>query len=285
MKWEGRRQSSNVERGRSSGGGGRGRGGIRLSGGALVLAAVVILAMGGNPLVLLGLVSPSQPAPRVPTEEATKREEFLSVVLADTEDVWSEIFRQYNARYNEPTLALYQDGVRTGCGVASSSVGPFYCPADERVYIDTSFYDELARKFEAPGDFAFAYVLAHEVGHHIQNELGTTAKLQKLRETLPEKEYNKYSVCLELQADYYAGVFAKYVEAKGYLEPGDLEEAMEAAAAVGDDRIQEKMTGTIRPDHFTHGSAKERAEWFRRGLKYGDLEHGDTFTERGYPLP
>lgn len=284
MKWEGRRQSSNVER-RSSGGGGRGRGGMRLSGGALVLAAVVILAMGGNPLVLLGLVSPSQPAPRVPTEEATKREEFLSVVLADTEDVWSEIFRQYNARYNEPTLALYQDGVRTGCGVANSSVGPFYCPADERVYIDTSFYDELARKFEAPGDFAFAYVLAHEVGHHIQNELGTTAKLEKLRETLPEKEYNKYSVCLELQADYYAGVFAKYVEAKGYLEPGDLEEAMEAAAAVGDDRIQEKMTGTIRPDHFTHGSAKERAEWFRRGLKYGDLEHGDTFTERGYPLP
>lgn len=284
MKWEGRRQSSNVER-RGSGGGGRGRGGIRLSGGALVLAAVVILAMGGNPLVLLGLVSPSQPTSRVPTEEATKREEFLSVVLADTEDVWSEIFRQYNARYNEPTLALYQDGVRTGCGVASSSVGPFYCPADERVYIDTSFYDELARKFEAPGDFAFAYVLAHEVGHHIQNELGTTAKLQKLRETLPEKEYNKYSVCLELQADYYAGVFAKYVEAKGYLEPGDLEEAMEAAAAVGDDRIQEKMTGTIRPDHFTHGSAKERAEWFRRGLKYGDLEHGDTFTERGYPLP
>ena len=284
MKWEGRRQSSNVER-RGSGGGGRGRGGIRLSGGALVLAAVVILAMGGNPLVLLGLVSPSQPTSRVPTEEATKREEFLSVVLADTEDVWSEIFRQYNARYNEPTLALYQDGVRTGCGVASSSVGPFSCPADERVYIDTSFYDELARKFEAPGDFAFAYVLAHEVGHHIQNELGTTAKLQKLRETLPEKEYNKYSVCLELQADYYAGVFAKYVEAKGYLEPGDLEEAMEAAAAVGDDRIQEKMTGTIRPDHFTHGSAKERAEWFRRGLKYGDLEHGDTFTERGYPLP
>lgn len=284
MKWEGRRQSSNVER-HGSGGGGRGRGGIRLSGGALVLAAVVILAMGGNPLVLLGLVSPSQPTSRVPTEEATKREEFLSVVLADTEDVWSEIFRQYNARYNEPTLALYQDGVRTGCGVANSSVGPFYCPADERVYIDTSFYDELARKFEAPGDFAFAYVLAHEVGHHIQNELGTTAKLQKLRETLPEKEYNKYSVCLELQADYYAGVFAKYVEAKGYLEPGDLEEAMEAAAAVGDDRIQEKMTGTIRPDHFTHGSAKERAEWFRRGLKYGDLEHGDTFTERGYPLP
>lgn len=283
MKWEGRRQSSNVER-RSSGGG-RGRGGVRLSGGALVLAAVVILAMGGNPLVLLGLVSPSQPAPRVPTEEATKREEFLSVVLADTEDVWSEIFRQYNTRYNEPTLALYQDGVRTGCGVASSSVGPFYCPADERVYIDTSFYDELARKFEAPGDFAFAYVLAHEVGHHIQNELGTTAKLQKLRETLPEKEYNKYSVCLELQADYYAGVFAKYVEKKGYLDPGDLEEAMEAAAAVGDDRIQQKMTGTIRPDHFTHGTAKERAEWFRRGLKYGDLEHGDTFTERGYPLP
>ena len=284
MKWEGRRQSSNVER-RGSGGGGRGRGGVRLSGGALALAAIVILVLGGNPLVLLGLVSPSQPTTRTPTKEATKREEFLSVVLADTEDVWSEIFRQYNARYNEPTLALYQDGVRTGCGVASSSVGPFYCPADERVYIDTSFYDELARKFEAPGDFAFAYVLAHEVGHHIQNELGTTAKLQKLRETLPEKEYNKYSVCLELQADYYAGVFAKYVEAKGYLEPGDLEEAMEAAAAVGDDRIQEKMTGTIRPDHFTHGTAKERAEWFRRGLKYGDLEHGDTFTERGYPLP
>lgn len=283
MKWEGRRQSSNVER-RGSGGG-RGRGGMRLSGGALVLAAIVILALGGNPLALLGLVSPSQSAPRTPTKEATKREEFLSVVLADTEDVWGEIFRQYNARYNEPTLTLYQDGVRTGCGVASSSVGPFYCPADERVYIDTSFYDELARKFEAPGDFAFAYVLAHEVGHHIQNELGTTAKLQKLRETLPEKEYNKYSVCLELQADYYAGVFAKYVEAKGYLEPGDLEEAMEAAAAVGDDRIQEKMTGTIRPDHFTHGTAKERAEWFRRGLKYGDLEHGDTFTERGYPLP
>lgn len=283
MKWEGRRQSSNVER-RSSGGG-RGRGGVRLSGGALVLAAIVILAMGGNPLALLGLVRPSQSTTRTPTKEATKREEFLSVVLADTEDVWGEIFRQYNAHYNEPTLTLYRDGVRTGCGVASSSVGPFYCPADERVYIDTSFYDDLARKFEAPGDFAFAYVLAHEVGHHVQNQLGITAKLQKLRETLPEKEYNKYSVCLELQADYFAGVFAKYVERKGYLDPGDLEEAMEAAAAVGDDRIQQKMTGTIRPDHFTHGTAKERAEWFRRGLKYGDLEHGDTFTERGYPLP
>ncbi len=283
MKWEGRRQSSNVER-RSSGGG-RGRGGMRLSGGALVLAAIVILALGGNPLALLGLVSPSQSAPRTPTKEATKREEFLSVVLADTEDVWGEIFRQYNARYNEPTLTLYRDGVRTGCGVASSSVGPFYCPADERVYIDTSFYDDLAKKFDAPGDFAFAYVLAHEVGHHVQNELGITAKLEKLRETLSEKEYNKYSVCLELQADYFAGVFAKYVEKKGYLDPGDLEEAMEAAAAVGDDRIQQKMTGTIRPDHFTHGTAKERAEWFRRGLKYGDLEHGDTFTERGYPLP
>ena len=283
MKWEGRRQSSNVER-RSSGGG-RGRGGMRLSGGALVLAAIVILALGGNPLALLGLVSPSQSAPRTPTKEATKREEFLSVVLADTEDVWGEIFRQYNARYNEPTLTLYRDGVRTGCGVASSSVGPFYCPADERVYIDTSFYDDLAKKFDAPGDFAFAYVLAHEVGHHVQNELGITAKLEKLRETLSEKEYNKYSVCLELQADYFAGVFAKYVERKGYLDPGDLEEAMEAAAAVGDDRIQQKMTGTIRPDHFTHGTAKERAEWFRRGLKYGDLEHGDTFTERGYPLP
>lgn len=283
MKWEGRRQSSNVER-RSSGGG-RGRGGMRLSGGALVLAAIVILALGGNPLALLGLVSPSQSAPRNPTKEATKREEFLSVVLADTEDVWGEIFRQYNARYNEPTLTLYRDGVRTGCGVASSSVGPFYCPADERVYIDTSFYDDLAKKFDAPGDFAFAYVLAHEVGHHVQNELGITAKLEKLRETLSEKEYNKYSVCLELQADYFAGVFAKYVEKKGYLDPGDLEEAMEAAAAVGDDRIQQKMTGTIRPDHFTHGTAKERAEWFRRGLKYGDLEHGDTFTERGYPLP
>lgn len=283
MKWEGRRQSSNVER-RSSGGG-RGRGGMRLSGGALVLAAIVILALGGNPLALLGLVSPSQSAPRTPTKEATKREEFLSVVLADTEDVWGEIFRQYNARYNEPTLTLYRDGVRTGCGVASSSVGPFYCPADERVYIDTSFYDDLAKKFDAPGDFAFAYVLAHEVGHHVQNELGITAKLEKLRETLSEKDYNKYSVCLELQADYFAGVFAKYVEKKGYLDPGDLEEAMEAAAAVGDDRIQQKMTGTIRPDHFTHGTAKERAEWFRRGLKYGDLEHGDTFTERGYPLP
>lgn len=283
MKWEGRRQSSNVER-RSSGGG-RGRGGMRLSGGALVLAAIVILALGGNPLALLGLVSPSQSAPRTPTKEATKREEFLSVVLADTEDVWGEIFRQYNARYNEPTLTLYRDGVRTGCGVASSSVGPFYCPADERVYIDTSFYDDLAKKFDAPGDFAFAYVLAHEVGHHVQNELGITAKLEKLRETLSEREYNKYSVCLELQADYFAGVFAKYVEKKGYLDPGDLEEAMEAAAAVGDDRIQQKMTGTICPDHFTHGTAKERAEWFRRGLKYGDLEHGDTFTERGYPLP
>ena len=258
---------------------------MRLSGGALVLAAIVILALGGNPLALLGLVSPSQSAPRTPTKEATKREEFLSVVLADTEDVWGEIFRQYNARYNEPTLTLYRDGVRTGCGVASSSVGPFYCPADERVYIDTSFYDDLAKKFDAPGDFAFAYVLAHEVGHHVQNELGITAKLEKLRETLSEKEYNKYSVCLELQADYFAGVFAKYVEKKGYLDPGDLEEAMEAAAAVGDDRIQQKMTGTIRPDHFTHGTAKERAEWFRRGLKYGDLEHGDTFTERGYPLP
>lgn len=284
MKWEGRRQSNNVER-RGGGTFRGGRGGIKLSGGALVIACIIILALGGNPLVLLGFVSPSESAPRPNEKESAKREEFLSVVLADTEDVWTEIFRAYKKRYNEPTLSLYQDGVRTGCGVANSSVGPFYCPSDEHVYIDTSFYDELSKKFDAPGDFAFAYVLAHEVGHHVQKELGTTAKLQKLRERLSEKEYNKYSVCLELQADYYAGVFAKYVKEKGYLDPDDLEEAMNAAAAVGDDRIQQKMTGTIRPDHFTHGSAKERAKWFRRGLEYGDLEHGDTFAERGLKLP
>lgn len=285
MRWQGRRASGNVEDRRASGGAGLGGFGKLAGGGAggIIVILLVTLLSGGNPLdILSGVLSTGgtgSQASQPYTESAEEKElaQFVSVVLADTEDVWSEVFTRYNRTYTDPTLVLYRDSVQSGCGTASSAVGPFYCSADEKLYIDLSFYQELKDQFQAPGDFAMAYVIAHEVGHHVQNLLGTSGQVNALRNKLSETEYNKYSVKLELQADYYAGVWAHYAQGKNLLEAGDLEEAMTAASAVGDDTIQKKARGYAVPDSFTHGTSEQRMSWFRKGFDSGSLEDGDTF--------
>jgi predicted metalloprotease len=204
--------------------------------------------------------------------------QFVSVVLADTEDVWREQFRQLGREYEEPTLVLFSGRVESACGLASSAVGPFYCPRDHKLYIDLAFFEELKRRFGAPGDFAQAYVIAHEVGHHVQTLLGTNAKVDRLRGRISQQEFNQLSVRLELQADFLAGVWAHHAQrSQQILEPGDLEEALRAAAAIGDDRLQRQAQGYVVPDSFTHGSSEQRIRWFRRGFETGDLSQGDTF--------
>lgn len=292
MKWKGRRSSGNVtRRGSSSGGGRRRRGGggffppiipIGGGGGGLLILLLILFLIFGNPFS--GGNTTEQPyeeggeAPYSMTAEEREMEEFLAVVLADTEDYWNEIFAAYGKDYKEPQLVFYRDSTESGCGRADSNMGPFYCPADESVYIDVTFYQTLRKQFGASGDFTMAYVLAHEIGHHVQNQLGITDQVFKLQRRLPEKEFNKYMVRMELQADYFAGVFAHYSEDNGYLEVGDIEEAMNAAASIGDDRIQEKTLGRVFPDKFTHGTSEQRVRWFTRGYEYGDLDHGDTFS-------
>jgi predicted metalloprotease len=217
-----------------------------------------------------------------PTEKAKddQRAEFVKVVLAETEDVWNNIFLQkWGKDYFEPTLVLFRDVVQSGCGSASAASGPFYCPSDQKLYIDLSFYEELQNRFNAPGDFAMAYVIAHEVGHHVQNLLGTADKVAKEREQLNQKEYNKLSVKLELQADFYAGVWAHYAKRAKILEEGDIEEALNAARAIGDDRLQKQAQGVIVPDSFTHGTSEQRMYWFKKGFESGDPSHGDTFSD------
>ena len=200
------------------------------------------------------------------------------MVLAKSEDVWNDVFRQNGRQYREPTLVLFSDQVRSACGMAGAAVGPFYCPADEKVYIDLAFYEELRRRFQAPGDFAQAYVVAHEVGHHVQNLLGISDRVDAMRGRVSEAETNRLSVRLELQADFFAGVFARYVQNQGMLEAGDIEEALRAASAVGDDTIQRRTTGYIVPDSFTHGTSEQRLRWFRKGYETGDMRQGDTFS-------
>lgn len=217
------------------------------------------------------------------------RKEFVSVTFAHLEDYWNEVFKENGENYTNPQLILYSGAVQSACGYTSSQVGPFYCPGDQGVYLDMSFADELANKYGATGDFALAYVLAHEVGHHVQNELGITSQLDRIRQQVSETEYNKYSVRCELQADYFAGCFAKYLEGETYngqpiLEAGDIEEAIEAANAIGDDTLQKEHQGYVVPDSFTHGTSAQRAAWFNRGLKYGDLEHGDTYSAASLDL-
>lgn len=285
MKWEGRRQSTNVNR--SSGGGMRG-GGMRtiggLGGGGLILMLILSMIFGGNPLDMLTGGNPGGQHGQVQGEytprnaEEAQLEEFLSVVLADTEDVWHDIFAQHGATYREPQLTLYQDSVNSACGFAQSNMGPFYCGGDETVYIDVAFAKDLRTTFGAKGDFPFAYVLAHEVGHHVQLLTGDLQKVQSLRGQVSDVEFNNEMVKLELQADYYAGVVAHYLENKGYLDPGDVQEGMAAASGVGDDRIQEMQGGTANPDTFQHGSSEQRQRWFLNGYKYGDIEHGNTFS-------
>ena len=278
MLWQGRRESENVEDVRRSGGGR-----LVVGGGiGTVILVVIYLLLGGDPQALFNsqqgaqLSQPEQIENQAPHDEASK---FVAVVLADTEDAWHEIFRQMGRQYQEPKLVLFTDQTRSGCGFASGASGPFYCPDDRRVYIDLGFYRLLQQRLGAGGDFAEAYVIAHEVGHHVQNLLGITNRVQAMRGRIGESEYNQLSVRLELQADFLAGVWARYADrVKGVVEAGDIEEAMRAASAVGDDRLQYRSRGYVVPDSFTHGTSEQRARWFRRGYETGDLNQGDTFN-------
>lgn len=292
MQWKGRRGSDNVEDRRASTGG---QVGSSVSGGIGVnlimmiasrfgIKGIIIAVIGVVILWRLGIVDPSQllqeggatsssPVPMVETAEEKELYEFVRVVLAGTEELWTEEFARLGREYEPPTLVVYRGVVRTACGGGSAAMGPFYCPGDRKVYIDLGFYDELAQTFQAPGDFAQAYVIAHEVGHHVQNLLGTSDKVNAMR---GRPDYNQYSVRLELQADYYAGVWANH--SRDYLEKGDIEEAMRAANAIGDDAIQKKSQGRVVPHAFTHGTSDQRMRWFKKGLQSGSIEGGDTFS-------
>lgn len=277
MKWRGRRGSTNVEDRRGMGGKGLAVGGGL---GGLIIVLIVTL-LGGNPGDLIGGMGETEQS--VPYEETEKEKEdaqFVSVVLADTEDVWTDIFREQGLTYKEPKLVLYTGSVQSACGAAGSSVGPFYCPGDQNLYIDLSFYQELQDKFDAPGDFAMAYVIAHEVGHHVQTLLGKTEEIHALRSKLSETEYNKHQVRFELQADYYAGVWANHAQDMNVLEKGDLEEALNAASGVGDDTLQKKSQGYVVPESFTHGTSEQRKRWFYKGFQNGTIKGGDTFKAK-----
>ncbi|ANU20490.1 metalloprotease [Planococcus plakortidis] len=276
MKWKGRAGSRNVEDRR-----GRGVGGPVLAGGGIggLLIVLLITFLGGDPGAILGDGGGgSSSEPYVASEREEELADFVSVVLADTEEVWAEVFAEEGMEYVEPTLVLFSGSVQSACGMAGAATGPFYCPADSKLYIDLSFYDELERQFNAPGDFAMAYVVAHEVGHHVQNLLGVLGDVQQARNQLSETEYNQLQVRLELQADYLSGVWAHHAQGMGYLEEGDLEEALTAASAVGDDTIQKRTRGYAVPESFTHGTSEQRKEWFYKGFRAGDLNDGNTFN-------
>ncbi|MDZ4870108.1 MAG: neutral zinc metallopeptidase [Alphaproteobacteria bacterium] len=285
MKTEGRRQSENVEDRRGQGG--RFPGGRAGAGGGLGLVVIVVLALvfGVDPSQLIsgmegagGPGAEQQSGPYQETPEEAQRSAFVRVVLADTEDVWKQVFTGAGQTYRLPTLVLFRGAVQSACGNAQSAMGPFYCPSDQKVYLDLSFYDDMAGKLGAKGDFAFAYVVAHEVGHHVQTLLGTSAQVQQQRARASEAEGNELSVRQELQADCYAGVWAHHTEKqKKVLEAGDIEEAMNAAAAVGDDRLQQRGQGYVVPESFTHGTSAQRAKWFNIGLKSGAPDQCDTF--------
>jgi uncharacterized protein len=278
MRWQGRKESDNIED----------RRGIRSSrgiiGGGLgsIILILIVLFLGGNPKDIMNLLQSEQTSQSTGYQATAEEEQlanFVSVTLAETEDTWEKIFREQQKVYIKPKLVLFTDQIESACGFSSAASGPFYCPGDNKVYIDLSFAQELKEKFNAPGDFALAYVIAHEVGHHVQNLLGISDKVSSLRSRLTEEEYNKYSVRLELQADFFAGVWAHYAEkVSNILEPGDVEEAMNAASAVGDDNIQKQSQGYIVPDAFTHGTSEQRTRWFMKGFKSGDISKGDTFS-------
>ena len=279
MRWRGERQSTNIEDRRGISGGR----GLAVGGGlGTLLIMILALVFGFDPQTLLQQAPDEQPTqvqssrPRNNEEENLKQ--FVAVVLAKSEDVWQDVFRKNGRQYREPTLVLFTDQVRSACGIAGAAVGPFYCPGDEKVYIDLAFYEELRRQFSAPGDFAQAYVIAHEVGHHVQKLLGITERVDAMQARMSEREANQVSVRLELQADFFAGMFARYVQNQGMLDAGDIEEALRAASAVGDDRIQRRTTGSVVPDSFTHGTSEQRLRWFKRGYETGDIRQGDTFN-------
>jgi len=280
MRWRGERESSNVEDRRGMSGGGR----IAIGGGLGTLIIIIIaVLLGADPRQILQQVpndsapSTSQ-APRPGNTEEEELKKFVSVVLGKTEDVWEDIFRQNGKQYRDPTLVLFTGEVQSACGLGSAASGPFYCPGDQKVYIDLSFYEELRRRFRSPGDFAQAYVIAHEVGHHVQKLLGISDRVDSMQRRMSEVDANRLSVRLELQADFFAGVFARYVQKQGLLEEGDIEEALNAASAIGDDAIQRQTSGRVVPDSFTHGTSEQRLRWFRKGFDTGDIRQGDTFS-------
>jgi predicted metalloprotease len=285
MRWQGGRESENVEDR-------RGVGGPVMVGGGLftLLLVLVVWFLGGDPMALLqqlnqgppgGQAGPVDAGPRVDdSPEEKQRKEFVSVVLGDTEDVWREQFRKVGQEYRDPILVLFTDQVRSACGFTSAAVGPFYCPADQKVYLDMAFFRELEERFRAPGDFAKAYVIAHEVGHHVQNLLGWSEEIQRAQQRADKVEANRLSVRLELQADYLAGAWAYHANrARNILERGDIETALRAATAIGDDRLQRQATGHVVPDSFTHGSSAQRVRWFSRGLETGSLKGAEQLLK------
>ena len=284
MRWQNQRESSNVEDRRGAGGGGFGIGGRGIGIGAVVLALVGWGVFGINPLTTLSVLSgggapTAQTAPAGAPPANDRQAAFVSTVLASTEDVWTQIFREGGSRYAVPKLVLYRGATATACGTGQSAMGPFYCPGDQKVYLDMDFFDTMTRQLGAPGEFARAYVVAHEVGHHVQTLLGTTEKVDSMRGRISQSQQNQLSVRMELQADCYAGIWAnKSQQAKNWLEQGDIESAMNAAARIGDDALQRQQTGAVRPDSFTHGSSAQRQRWFMQGLKTGSVQACDTFN-------
>lgn len=298
MRWQGQRQSDNVEDLRDGGSSGAGGGfGLPIGGrgigvGTVVIALVASYVLGVNPLTVLSMLSggggqiqtQTRPA-QTPSAQGSGKDDpqkaFVATVLADTEDVWREQFQQAGRQYEDPRLVLFRGATPTACGQGESAMGPFYCPADHKVYIDLDFYDTLRDRLGAPGDFAQAYVIAHEVGHHVQNLLGTSAKMDELRGRVSQAQYNAMSVRLELQADCFAGVWAHHAErSKQILEQGDIDEALNAAAQIGDDTLQKKAQGRVVPESFTHGSSAQRVHWFKRGFESGDTAQCNTFTKQ-----
>jgi len=292
MKWEGQERSDNVEDRRGSGGGGGG--GPRIGGRGIGLGSVAIALVAGwifgiNPLTVLGILGGGAPAmeptsAQAPAQRPPAGDEmaaFVSTVLADTEDVWAAVMKTGGVAYREPKLVLFRGAVGTACGTGQSAMGPFYCPGDQKVYLDIGFFETLRSRMGAPGDFAQAYVVAHEVGHHVQNLLGITGKVDGMRGRVSEQQMNALSVRVELQADCFAGVWAHHSQkGKGWLERGDLEEAMNAAAQIGDDTLQRKTQGSVVPESFTHGTSAQRQTWFRRGLESGGVQQCNTFDTR-----
>ncbi|MEO1523520.1 MAG: neutral zinc metallopeptidase [Cyanobacteria bacterium J06633_2] len=280
MRWKMGRRSRNIEDRRGS------RGGRTVAAGGglgVIVIALIVMLLGGDPTVVLNQTGPisQQPVPTQPRQSSPEEDQlvdFVSVVLADTEDTWNEIFQELGGDYREPTLVLFSDAVNSACGFAEAEVGPFYCPADEKVYIDLSFYEDLKRRHQAPGDFAQAYVIAHEVGHHVQNLTGISGQVQQLQRQVSQVEANQLSVRLELQADCFAGLWAHRAdEARQILERGDIQEALNAASAIGDDRLQRQARGYVTPDSFTHGSSEQRVRWFSVGLESGAIQQCNTF--------
>ncbi len=280
MRWRDGRRSTNIEDRRSR----RIPGGVKGGGIGIILLALVGMYFGIDPSLILNMGQNMQSTPAAgsrtvqPSAKEQQEADFISVVLADTEDVWSQVFREMGGTYKKPTLVLFTGAVRSACGLAQSAMGPFYCPGDQKVYIDLAFYDDLKNQLDSPGDFAQAYVVAHEIGHHVQKLLGISDQVHELQRKLSKKQYNKISVRLELQADCFAGVWANRAnKMRNVLEPGDIEEALNAASHIGDDRLQKQARGYVTPDSFTHGTSAQRVRWFKQGFSSGDINSCDTF--------